>query len=52
MMVRIERIGRGGRLGYNGGVEGRTIVGEKEMVGKAIRAETYREGAERWVRGV
>lgn len=36
MMVRIERIGRGGRLGYNGGVEGRTIAGEKEWVGKAI----------------
>ena len=39
-MVRIERIGRGGRLGYHGGVKGRAIVGEKERVGKAIRAET------------
>lgn len=38
-MVRIERIGGGGRLSYNGGVEGRTIVGEKEGVGKSIRAE-------------
>jgi hypothetical protein len=38
-MVRIDRIRRGGRLGYNGGVEGRTIAGEKERVGKAIRAE-------------
>jgi hypothetical protein len=51
-MVGIERIGSGGRLGYNGGVEGRTIVGKKEGVGKAIRAETYWESAERWVRGV
>jgi len=39
-MVRIERIGRGARLGYSGGVEGRTIIGEKEGIGKAIRAET------------
>lgn len=39
-MIHIERIGRGGRLGYNGGVEGRTVVGEKEGIGKAIRAET------------
>jgi hypothetical protein len=38
-MVRIDRIGRGGRLGYSGGVEGRTVIGEKEGVGKAIRAE-------------
>jgi len=38
-MVRIG-IGRGDRLGYSGGVEGRTIVREKEGVGKAIRAET------------
>jgi hypothetical protein len=38
-MVRIESIGRSGRLGYNGGVEGRAIVREKEGVGKAIRAE-------------
>ena len=38
-MVCIERIGRGDGLGYNGGVEGRAIVREKEGVGKAIRAE-------------
>jgi hypothetical protein len=46
-MVRIERIG------YSGGVEGSAAIdGEKEGVGKAIRAETYSEGAERWVHGV
>ena len=34
-MVRIERIG------YSGGVEGSAAIdGEKEEVGKAIRAET------------
>ena len=39
LMVRIERISRGGRLGNRGGVKGRTIVREKEGIGKAIRAE-------------
>jgi hypothetical protein len=39
LMIRIESIVRGGRLGYNGGVEGRAIVREEEGVGKAIRAE-------------
>jgi hypothetical protein len=35
-MVGIVRIGRGCRLGYKGGVEGRSMVREKEGVGKAI----------------